>query len=530
MNDRWLVVDLFAGPGGLGEGFNEYRRPGSDARVFRTSVSIEKDHSAARTLRFRAFMRKVSEAGLELNLGELAPNSPRAEEQFLEAAPGPVRNLWDQTRSEALTAELGGDKSCRNRIDRALGAVRDECVLIGGPPCQAYSLVGRSRNLAINGYSAKDDHRHFLYTEYVDILHRMRPIAFVMENVKGILSAKVEKAGIFSRIAEDLEAAGYVLCPLAPRTGSQLSLGGRQDPYEFIIRAEEFGIPQARHRVIVVGIRRDVVEDIERRVGRGIRDLLAGAFGDPEPAVPVCDVLAGLPPLRSRLSRRKAKPERSWADVVNTFVHQFQESRGIREAVPHLARPEFLRALDALQHQDSGIPASASPALRAEVSPDLPHDLALWLRGKLGGRIFNHEARSHMDSDLGRYLFASVYAAAVGVSPKAPDFPEELAPAHQNWMSGKFADRFRTQLADQPATTITSHISKDGHYFIHPDPAQCRSLTVREAARIQTFPDDYIFFGNRTQQYIQVGNAVPPFLALRIARALDKVLLMSSAP
>jgi DNA (cytosine-5)-methyltransferase 1 len=125
-----------------------------------------------------------------------------------------------------------------------------------------------------------------------------------------------------------------------------------------------------------------------------------------------------------------------------------------------------------------------------------------------------------MPSDLGRYLFAAVFGAVRGYSPKASDFPLSLSPDHRNWHSGVFNDRFRVQLAGEPSTTVTSHISKDGHYFIHPDPMQCRSLTVREAARLQTFPDDYLFLGNRTQQYIQVGNAVPPYLARQIAQRL----------
>jgi DNA (cytosine-5)-methyltransferase 1 len=144
---------------------------------------------------------------------------------------------------------------------------------------------------------------------------------------------------------------------------------------------------------------------------------------------------------------------------------------------------------------------------------------------RLGG-VIQHETRSHMRSDLHRYLFAAAYGRVKGVSPKIADFPTPLLPEHSNVSSEKvpFADRFRVQLEGSWSSTVVAHIAKDGHYFIHPDPSQCRSLTVREAARLQTFQDNYFFAGNRTEQYTQVGNAVPPLLARKIAGVVLKFM------
>jgi len=130
-----------------------------------------------------------------------------------------------------------------------------------------------------------------------------------------------------------------------------------------------------------------------------------------------------------------------------------------------------------------------------------------------------------MASDLSRYASLATMAQR-GRRPRVNELPPQLVPKHANALrpDAPFADRFRVQVKSSPSSTVTSHIAKDGHYYIHPDPKQMRSLTVREAARLQTFPDNYFFMGNRTQQYHQVGNAVPPYLAVQLADVVAKII------
>jgi DNA (cytosine-5)-methyltransferase 1 len=514
----YSVVDIFAGPGGLAEGFSSVRGPDGE-RAFRVELSIEKETAAHSTLRLRAFLRQfdnilpdlyyrfINEGGDEPDWSALHPDA------------------WRAAENEAWQLELGKeDPGLRldSRLDDIRASNGDNVILIGGPPCQAYSLVGRARNQGKDGYIASEDNRHFLYREYIRILDGLCPAAFVMENVKGMLSSSVDdgESRIFDKVLEDLrgERRGgqrYRLIALSPPARRQSEFGGSQPrALDFVVKAEDFGVPQARHRVIVVGLRADLVAGLPETV---LADLLLRRG----PAATVGHVLGGMPRLRSGLSRGDDSAA-AWKEVVvgamarvaelKTGLSNDQQLSFNLTAAQYLARFQEQNELPGREATGTGIDEGC------------PADLRGWLVDSRLARLPNHASRSHMNSDLGRYFFAAVFGEVTGRSPKASDFPSELAPDHQNWTSGKFADRFRVQVRGGPSTTVTSHISKDGHYFIHPDPLQCRSLSVREAARLQTFPDNYFFKGNRTEQYVQVGNAVPPLMARWIGEALLSIL------
>jgi DNA (cytosine-5)-methyltransferase 1 len=521
MPTEFAIVDLFAGPGGLAEGFASIRAK-DGSKPFKIALSVEKETSAFETLRFRSFFRQFDgspppEYYQFLN-GEIA--EPHWSSRY------PVE--WELARSETVQLELGS-RPVSQKIDQRLDQIRRDnggnVILIGGPPCQAYSLVGRARNKGNKKYIASEDHRHFLYKEYIRILQRLMPAVFVMENVKGLLSSSVDGERIFDKVLDDLGGVGngkYRLVPLTPRS-TQSSLGYLVHPpaADFVVRAEDHGIPQSRHRVIIVGLHEDFAA--------GFGDWKVGESLLPQSQSPVRvrDVLKGMPKLRSGLSDRddsddiwRSEMTRLMRDVTNIAARSIDEDE---ENFREVGR-SFSVGLSV-----AGRVLRRNGGPYADVPASCPQELQTWLVDRRLKRFPNNATRSHMLSDLGRYFYAALYASVTNMSPKAKDFAQELAPEHENWDTGKFADRFRVQLWEAPATTVTSHISKDGHYFIHPDPAQCRSLTVREAARLQTFPDNYFFKGNRTQQFVQVGNAVPPFLAYKIAEAVYRLLHRENA-
>jgi DNA (cytosine-5)-methyltransferase 1 len=490
------VVDIFAGPGGLGEGFSAFSpRQRSSQSPFHIAISAEMETNAARTLRLRAFFRRFSPGHAPKSYYEYLAG--RADVPWTDA----TESEWLAACEEARQLTLGvpdHDAFLRDRVRRVAGNA-EPWVLIGGPPCQAYSLVGRSRNLGIKGYQAEKDQRHFLYTHYLKLLREFRPAAFVMENVKGILSSRVGGELMFPRILEDLHQPGgkgaprYRIIPMVVRASEQTQAANGK---EYVLRAEELGVPQARHRVVLLGV------DEGLSLGKG-KFLMPS-----EERYCVADAIGGLPKLRSGVTDRNVE---RWSDMARDLL----ESAGRATRDPKVSNL-LNRLAKKVNKRDPGM--GARWMQKTESSDVVPQHLKEWLIDRRLDGIVNHEVREHMTPDLIRYAYASAFAESHGHSPRGADeFPAALHPKHRNWKSGKFVDRFKVQLHDQPSSTVTSHLSKDGHYFIHPDPSQLRSLSVREAARLQTFPDNYFFEGSRCAQFRQVGNAVPPWMARQIA-------------
>jgi DNA (cytosine-5)-methyltransferase 1 len=494
------IIDIFAGPGGLSEGFASYKLDDGTS-CFKVKLSIEKDIFAHKTLELRAFFRQFDSNNIPSSYFDYLKGSIDRDELFTkypkEAA---------SAKNEAWLAELGKTdrNTVKSRIKEAIAGSKN-WVLIGGPPCQAYSLVGRSRMRGENKWKYARDNRHFLYEEYLRILADHQPPFFIMENVKGLLSSQIKGENTFELITTDLKhpmgaKRSFSNEPLSYKLHSLIrnhKQNGELSPGDFIIRSEDYGIPQARHRIFILGVRTDVqIANIMSITRMG--------------SVSIDDVIDDLPKLRSGLSKN-ADSNEEW----NQAIYSIKNEKWFSSLSIDM-QEEIEKSLDALTRKTRGshyYPGSFVP--KAYYDWYVDHNL---------GGVCNHQTRSHIVSDLHRYFFSSVFANVHGRSPTLNEFPMELLPNHKNVNKERgdsiFNDRFRVQVRGKPSTTIVSHISKDGHYYIHYDPSQCRSLTVREAARLQTFPDNYFFEGNKTNQYHQVGNAVPPMLANKIAATI----------
>lgn len=397
-------IDLFAGAGGLSEGF--YREG------FKGIAHVEKDNYACLTLKTRIAYHYLKEKDrLDLYVRFLKKEFTR--EQFHRFIP---KTLLDSVINTEISEESLNDIFAE--IDNSLQGTLD--LIIGGPPCQAYSKASAH-------IKEKNKDLIYLYELYGEFLKRYKPKMFIFENVPGIYAA--DEGKYYEGLKECFKKAGYEL-----------------DDKK--LNASEFNVPQKRERVIIIGWREDL-------------DLAYPEFRFKIPDITIGELFADLPSLKPGKSLAPGNHyTKNGSEYVNSYIRN---------------------GIDILTH---------------------------------------HIARPHNERDLNIYRMA-IESWEEGVRLKNSDIPKEMR-TQKNISS--FLDRFKVVDGKDFSHTMIAHIAKDGHYYIHPDKSQLRSISVREAARIQSFPDDYFFEGPRTSAFTQIGNAVPPILAQEIAKKIKELL------
>ena len=396
---KYTFIDLFAGCGGLSEGF--YRQG------FKALAHVEIDHWACETLRTRMKFYGYKDYNREV----------------IE---------HDITSDDIL-----------ERIDKAVNG-RTVDIIIGGPPCQAYSIAGRVRDE--NGMAS--DPRNYLFESYVKILEYYSPKFFVFENVTGLLSAQVKNAPIFPKVLKAL--------------GNQYKVIG--NPAVLVHNTADYGVPQLRKRVIIIGVRKDIDKSAEE-----LYESIIKTHWNPE------------------TPSNEKKGKKRFVDV--------------RQAIGDLPPVE------------PGHDASTETF-------DYPCNNEYLKRiGKQGiYPLMDHIARKHNDMDRERFQVMIHNHWSFGqLRREMPQYEHEHARIFDN--------SYVVQWWDLPSKTILAHIHKDGFQYIHPAEEQRRTFTVREAARIQSFPDDFEFKGSRGEKYKQIGNAVPPLFAEALAKSIKKNLI-----
>lgn len=429
------VIDLFAGPGGLGEGFSSLRDD-TGQPIFRIRLSVEKDHSAHKTLELRSFFRQFPGGEVPEEYYSYIRKEGISREELFERYPSEAgfaqREAWRFELAKEHADEID------DRIREALNGEKI-WVLIGGPPCQAYSVVGRVRMCGRDREKYENDPRHYLYREYLRILATHQPPVFVMENVPGLMSSQANGEGIFARILSDLSLpqgggneSGYRLYPLKRSTR-------KVRHSDFVIHAEKHGIPQRRHRLIVVGIRSDLCLEPEQ-------------INTQQSISTVRDAIQDLPRVRSGLSK-EPDTYAEWSGVVKAFA----EAMNLSESVADDLRREFEEV--SVNREALTLGGEFVSANGGTHPSEWLQQHAWWFKDERLQGYCNHSARSHIRQDIYRYLYAACYAKARKTSPRMSDFPEDLRPAHRNIgdaVAGKlFSDRFRVQLADNPAISVS---------------------------------------------------------------------------
>lgn len=398
MSGKYNFIDLFAGCGGLSEGFYK--------EGYKALLHLEIDKAACKTLRTRMKYYNYSDEEIEKAV------------------------LCDDITRDGIIEEI--ESRLNDKVD----------IIIGGPPCQAFSTQGRAQD----PNSMRNDPRNFLFENYLQILNHFKPKFFIFENVRGMLTAKPTGVKIFDIIISEMSKT-YKVC---------------NNPKTILLNAADYGVPQIRQRVILIGVRKDLdiePEEIYARINRTHSDIPDDGL---TPYVTVRQAISDLPPIQAGAGSD------CWTFAEYTYINM--------------------------------------------------NDYISRLRDRNFEFIYNHKARIHNENDRERYRILSTHG-----NWQLKDL-QNVRPDLVNHDPRHFGNRYTVQEWDKPAKTICAHLYKDGNLFIHPDPAQARTFTVREAARIQSFPDDFFFEGSRTDQFKQVGNAVPPLMAQSFAHTLKQFL------
>jgi len=405
-NKKIKSIDLFAGCGGLMDGFEQ-------SGHYDTIAAVEWEKAPCRNLEKRL---KEKWKYKDANQRVLRFDIQRTEELF---------EGWNEEPDYGSSVGL----------DKLINAADGIDVIIGGPPCQAYSIAGRVRDE--NGM--RDDYRNYLFESYIKVLERYQPKAFIFENVPGILSAKPGDRNIIEIIQESFDEAGYCLLP---------------DLSEAIIDFTEYGVPQNRKRIIIFGVKKDY-------------------FGE------------------------KA------AEIVKQFyetnlpTYKTKKKKTVQEAIGDLPK---------LYPVAEDIKINGTRTRHSLPQPEVPNHIARWQSDRDVG-IFKLLTE---DIESGRCEYTSIEA----LKQLYTDVTGKESNVH----------KYHVIRWDEPSNLIPAHLYKDGLRHIHPDSTQQRTLTVREAARLQTFPDDYIFDGSNMELYKMIGNAVPPQFAKCCANAVFDIL------
>ena len=410
-------IDLFAGAGGLSEGFTK--------AGFNAVAHVEMDKAACATIKSRVAYHYLRETDQLDTYYDCLRNgkSPSSLYPFIPA------ELLDSVIQTEISDET--IPSVFDKIDRLKGDKKID-LIVGGPPCQVYSLVGRSKINSLEDKHVTKDIRYELYKQYGQFLKKYQPAFFVFENVLGILSA--EKRQLMPRIQQYFEEeCGY-------------KIGLR------VLKAYDYGVLQRRKRVIIIGRKGSEPFDYPdfERVKRA------------EDWSVMNSLLSDLEPLR-------VGEEKQVSYYITPKPNPYQEIIGVRNGEPFVTQ---------------------------------------------------HITRPHNELDLEIYKLA-IEKLKSGIRFKYTDFPEHRR-THKNITA--FLDRYKVVDPNGLSHTVVAHLSKDGHYYIYPDENNPRSLSVREAARIQSFPDDYYFEGGKSAAFRQIGNAVPPQLAFVIAKKMKELL------